>query len=238
MNLAHSLLFLPSQCTLSYFMADLVWVARVPICVKSPGVIIKVRRTTNACVRGGGGHPSRTLHRHMLTIHSFTPLSHCIVASHCRHVLLDVSSILARISDLFWFHFVGRNQHLFLDCSTNSLQAIVEIAFTVAAVRLYHVFCNMDLDPLLSVSCHVGRLLVHGSRSHPVIGPLRSLGNDLHCSSCCPLCVKCPVDLRFIQAHRSAMAGDWTKNCNDSKWIVRRKHEARKQERRKEQSTC
>ena len=31
-----------SQATLLYFAADLTWVARVPICVKSPGVIIKV----------------------------------------------------------------------------------------------------------------------------------------------------------------------------------------------------
>jgi len=29
--------------TALYFFADLVWVLRVPICVKSPGVIIKVR---------------------------------------------------------------------------------------------------------------------------------------------------------------------------------------------------
>ena len=29
--------------TALYFFADLVWVVRVPICVKSPGVIIKVR---------------------------------------------------------------------------------------------------------------------------------------------------------------------------------------------------
>ncbi len=30
------------QTTLLYFFVDLVWVATVPICVKSPGVIIKV----------------------------------------------------------------------------------------------------------------------------------------------------------------------------------------------------
>lgn len=31
-----------TQTTILYFLADLIWVARVPICVKSPDVIIKV----------------------------------------------------------------------------------------------------------------------------------------------------------------------------------------------------
>lgn len=35
--------FLVLQTTVCYFLADLIWVARVPICVKSPDVIIKVR---------------------------------------------------------------------------------------------------------------------------------------------------------------------------------------------------
>lgn len=30
------------QTTVLYFLVDLIWVASVPICVKSPGVIIKV----------------------------------------------------------------------------------------------------------------------------------------------------------------------------------------------------
>lgn len=30
------------QTTVLYFLIDLVWVARTPICVKSPGIIVKV----------------------------------------------------------------------------------------------------------------------------------------------------------------------------------------------------
>mmetsp|Transcript_26001 Transcript_26001/g.60364 ORF Transcript_26001/g.60364 Transcript_26001/m.60364 type:complete len:183 (+) Transcript_26001:236-784(+) len=45
--------------TLLYFLVDLMWVARVPICVKSPGVIVKVcapclyckRLSLHACAR-------------------------------------------------------------------------------------------------------------------------------------------------------------------------------------------
>lgn len=33
-----------------YFLADLTWVARVPTSVKSPAVIIKVRRLPIACL--------------------------------------------------------------------------------------------------------------------------------------------------------------------------------------------
>jgi len=35
-------LLIRPQTTILYFLSDLIWVARVPLCVKSPGVIIKV----------------------------------------------------------------------------------------------------------------------------------------------------------------------------------------------------
>jgi hypothetical protein len=42
-KLTHNLYFqLFFQTTVLYFLTDLIWVTRVPICVKSPGVIIKV----------------------------------------------------------------------------------------------------------------------------------------------------------------------------------------------------
>ena len=31
-----------TQTTVLYFLVDLIWVAKVPLCVKSPGIIIKV----------------------------------------------------------------------------------------------------------------------------------------------------------------------------------------------------
>ena len=127
---------------------------------------------------------------------TFSPPPHFLcTASHCRHVLPYGSLFLAGISVLCRFHFVGRSQHVFLDCPPSRLQGLVSHSTLGSTIRIDHVLYNMDLDTLLYISLHVCHLFVHGLRSHPGYESILALGNDFHRRTCGPLCVECQVDV-------------------------------------------
>ena len=86
-----------------YFIVDLVWVAMVPICVKSPGVIIKVRiRTVELPLAQGLG----------LSLSLVLPFTTASLGSNAVFV---GSYLLSRISLVHGFHLIGRNKHVVFD---------------------------------------------------------------------------------------------------------------------------
>jgi len=70
---AHSFSLGLFQTTVLYFLVDLIWVSRVPICVKSPGTIVKVRIqkclvAATLFARNSLTHPSTLLQHHLVAI--------------------------------------------------------------------------------------------------------------------------------------------------------------------------
>lgn len=128
--------YLP-QTTVCYFLIDLIWVACVPSCVKSPDVIIKVR-VCCCCVRVHVSTRIFTVRVVLICSNNgsclFSPLyinphsridptaSHFYTASLCRHCLPFRSDRLARIPLVHGRLLVGGNQYLVSHSPTSPLQ--------------------------------------------------------------------------------------------------------------------
>jgi hypothetical protein len=141
--------------TLIYFFADLVWVAKVPICVKSPGVIIKVCGVVSIVV---SFHPSG-----IECCRSSCSSLFVSIASHGCHVVFDRSRLLSGISLVYGFHLVGGSEHLVFDFASSGLQDSRATRVSLDwGDRLVHVLLDLDFDSLHYLPERFGDLFLLG----------------------------------------------------------------------------
>lgn len=126
-----------------YFFVDLVWVAMVPICVKSPGVIIKVGFIIAVTWALSRLDLIVIILWHCLTI-SFHFL--ILTASHCGHDIFDSSCVLARVSLVHGFYSIRGSQHLVFDYASGGLQNILPRPSNGGKFCFGNVLLDMDLD--------------------------------------------------------------------------------------------
>jgi len=134
---------------------DLTWVAMVPICVKSPGVIIKV---------GGVGVWNVVVDRVQkpCTQWYFSPF----LASPCSNGILDGSSLLAGISLVYGLHLVGGSEYMVFDYEKGRIQDIKSRSSCHSANRFRHVLHYVDLDSMYHLSRRIGYILKNGFRTN------------------------------------------------------------------------
>lgn len=157
--------------TICYFVVDLLWVARVPISVKSPGTIIKVRDN-----------------RKILNSHKFLRL-----ASLCGHCLSQRTCTLAGIPMVLGSLLISGNQYMVFDTATSTFQKKSQSA--VAADCVGGLLHELDCYSRHSIPRHHVPLLLHGPGAHPGDWHPIPLADGIYAVAFLSVCFESQMDL-------------------------------------------
>lgn len=177
-----------------YFLTDLVWVTRVPICVKSPGVIIKVR--TNETKRNDSFVPiffdtRMLISRFFLTTTLFVLYR---AASHCRHSLSLGSFGVAGIPLVHGSLPFGGNQYLVPHSTKGRLQIKGEQLYFKGSGDCMFLRV-VDCHSLLGLSRDYGCIFAKGARRSGGFEYVVALALYLSAGSFISLFIEFQVDL-------------------------------------------
>lgn len=205
-SLTWSLFFDILQTTICYFLADLIWVARVPICVKSPDVIVKVRWSFFVPKRGGRLTYSIS-HRPV-----FFPVT--MIAPYCCHRLPKRTGRLAEIPLVHGRLFVSGDQHVVSHHAPCRLQATRPNTPPGAGNGIAFLLHFLDYHSDVHLPVHHVRILPPGARRNCQNGHLLALADGVHARAFLSLHTESEVVLRSVSAHhceapRSAKRRDW-----------------------------
>ena len=213
------------QVCQAYFLADLIWVAKVPICVKSPNVIIKVSLWHMPDAR-------RLLP--ILRVKSFNICSIFvlpqILANHSKtyvaplrcNDLFICTSIVCQISLVLGRRAFGWNQYIFL----NSTSRFIQGKSTRAEVKSYYyrnsiriILYFLDCYSLYCISWCLGFL--PNTRLRCIPHWRSCIWNAFHSAPFCTMCIKFEVDIWPLQTDCQKMAEQQRNPRRCIKWIVR-----------------
>jgi hypothetical protein len=213
-SLTQCLVYFLGKTTVIYFFVDLTWVVRVPICVKSPGVIIKVSYTKH----------SQCLVRHDVRVHSLFVLF-CLVcyylASHRCHAVSDWTRLLSGIPLVHGRYLICGSEHMVPHFASCGAQKQPAYRPSLVEDSLWPLLFHLDHDPLHHLPRYPRVVSSNCRGTNPRDRYLFPFAHGIYSGAFCLVSFECEMDLRFVPTDCEEVVGCGSQTNGGTKWIVK-----------------